>query len=281
MATLSRTLNIKSDGSISTQVPPTQGEYVRLDENLIVPSTGKFVRLKHWDELGKDDNDDPFPEMIIPRYGLETVDPDGRVYDYVEMPIKWQWFLWDFWKWASQYRLPEGKIESFYKRPNNFRTFAKTTPGSLTYVYVDMVEAHRAFTEAGSPEAGSRDNVTKRNLNAKKAYAWLFVPTGGAMVKVLRTLGVYYEIEALDVLKAPPPLAEVISKPWLYFWCTQFGKFTGSTRFPQIKNANKVHGLPEAGTPSPLLSKGGTIKILKSSCVPLENGKPWSPYNPK
>ena len=278
MATLSKTLSIKSDGSISTQVPPTQGEYVRLDENLIVPSTGKFVQLKHWDELDKGDNDDPFPEMFNPGCGLITKDPTGEVYDYVSLPDEWQWFLWNFWKWASQNRLPDGRIEEFYKRPGNFRTFARATPGSLTYVYVDMVEAHRAFTEAGSPEAGNRDVVTKRNMTAKKNYEWLYNPTGGAMVKVLRTIGSEYEIEALNTLLPPPPVEEIISKPWLYFWCTQWDKFKGATRFPQIKEANEVHGLPPAGTPSPLLSLGGRIRIKKSSCDPLINGQSWSPY---
>jgi len=254
--------------------------YQRIDENLTVPEVGRYVRLKHWDELGHDWNVDPYPEMFIPSLGLLTVGPDGRKYDYVEMPDAWQWFLWHFWDWASQYRLPKGKIESFYTRPGNFRTFANATPGSLTHVYVDMVEAHRAFTEAGSPEAGNEDVVTGRNLGAK-GYEWLFNPTGGTMGRVTRVLGVYYEIEALDVLKPPPSIEYVAARPWLYFWCTQYGKFTGSTRFPQIKNANEVHGLPPAGIPSPLMSKGGTIRVLRSSCVELQNGQAWSPYNPK
>lgn len=261
-------------------------EYARRDENLIVPATGTFVRLKHWDELGRGDNVDEYPEMFTPNPvnagdppKLVAVDPAGKKYDYVEMPDEWQWFLWRFWDWASQHTLPRGKIESFYQRPNNDRTFARTTPGSLTYVYVDMVEAHRAFTEAGSPEAGSKDVVTGRNPGAK-GYEWLFNPTGGAMVRVLRTLGIYYEIEALDVLKPPPSIEYVAARPWLYFWCTQYGKFSGSTRFPQIKTANAVHGLPEAGTSSPLLSKGGRLRVLKSATVPLVNGQPWSPYKP-
>lgn len=255
--------------------------YIRLDENLRVPNAGKFVQLKHWDKLGKGDNKNEFPEMFTRTDGLLLRDPEGREYSYVEMPEAWQWFLWGFWKWASQEKLPDGKIEGFYKRPDNSRTFAKTTPGSLTYVYVDMVEAHRAFTEAGSPEAGSKDYVTKRNLSNKKSYEWLFNPTGGAMVKVLRTIGTEYEIEALDVLKSPPSIDYVVARPWLYFWCTQWGKYTGSNRFPQIKNANEVNGLPPAGIPSPLMSKGGKIRISRSSCIELKNDEIWSPYEPK
>lgn len=258
------------------------GDYKRLDESLVVPSDwGMYVRLKHWDELGRGENIKDYPEMFNPGDGLLLRDPAGVAYDYVELSDNWQWFLWDFWDWASQYRLPRGKIEGFYQRPGNERTFARTTPGSLTYVYVDMVEAHRAFTEAGSPEGGFRDVVTGRNLSFPRNYQWLFNPTGGAMVKVTRILGNYYEIEALDVLKPPPPISYVVARPWLYFWCTQFSKLGGTTRFPQIKVANAVHGLPSAGIPSPLMSKGGTFKVKVTSCVPLSPGHPWSPYNPK
>lgn len=257
----------------------TTSTYKRLDENLRVPDVGQFVQIKHWDELGKI-NKNEFPEMINVSMGLLLRDPNGRAYDYVEMPDSWQWFLWSFWDWASAYKLPRGKIEEFYQRPNNPRTFAKTTPGSLSYVYVDMVEAHRAFTEAGSPEAGARDVVTNRNMSNPKAYQWLFFPTGGAMLKVVREVSKYYEVEALDVLKPPPSIEYVTSRPWLYFWCTQYGKYTGSTRFPQIKNANAVHGLPPVGTPSLLMSKGGTFRILKTSCRILKNGATWTPYNP-
>ena len=267
-------------GKTTTEYQPVNaGEYKRLDENLRVPDVGKFVQIKHWDEFGRY-NVNPYPEMINASMGLLLQDLNGRIYDYVEMPDSWQWFLWNFWDWASGYKLPRGKIESFYQRPGNFRTFAKTTAGSLTYVYVDMVEAHRAFTEAASPEAGARDVVTKRNLNNPKPYEWLFFPTGGAMLKVLRVVGQYYEVEALDVLKPPPSIEYVVSRPWLSFWCTQYGKYTGSTRFPQIKNANAVHGLPPVGTPSPLMSKGGIIRIKKSSCHELQNGAAWTPYKP-
>lgn len=259
---------------------PAPAEYKRLDENLTVPNDGRrYVRLKHWMELPKGcTNTNAYPEIIDKADGLLTHGPDGREYDYVALEDRWQWFLWNFWDWASQYRLPKGKIEYFYQRPGNFRTFAYATRGSLTYVYVDMVEAHRAFTEAGSPEAGSRDVVTGRNLTAKKGYEWLCRPTGGHVARVKRVLGVYYELEAIDLLKACPTMEYMEANPHLYFWCTQASNFGGATRFPQIKNANEVNGLPVAGIPSPLFSLGGTIKILKSACVEMTPGAAWSPY---
>lgn len=258
-------------------------EYIRLDEDLRVPTDGgTYYQLKHWDELGRGDNVNAFPEMFIPGLGLLLRDPDGRAYDYVEMPDPWLWFYWNWWKHISQNRLPEGKIEGFYKRPGNERTFARTTPGSLTYVYVDMLEAHRAFTEAGSAEGGFRDPVTGRNMDFPINMMVLFNPTCGAMLKEKRHLtGKYLEFEALDVLKPPPTVEWLAARPWLYFWCTQWGKLTGSTRFPQIKNANAVHGLPPAGISAPLMSIGGSIKVLKTACVPLTPGQLWTPYKPK
>ena len=258
-------------------------EYKRLDESLTVPNDGgTYYQLKHWDDLGRGDNVSEFPEMFIPGLGLLMRDPNGRAYDYVEMPDQWLQFYWDWWNYVSQYRLPKGKIEGFYKRTGNERTFAKTTPGSLTYVYVDMLEAHRAFTEAGSAEGGFRDPVTDRNMDFPINMMVLFDPTCGAMLREKRKLtGKYLEFEALDVLKPPPTIEWLAERPWLHFWCTQWGKLSGSTRFPQIKNANEVHGLPPAGISAPLMSIGGTIKVLKTACVPLVPGQPWTPYKPK
>ena len=256
--------------------------YVPLDINLVVPNDGgEYVRLKHWDELGMGDNVEPWPEMFTPAHGLRLRDPDGRQYEYPELSDEWMWFLWHFWDRASQYRLPKGQIESFYKRPRNDRTFAKTTPGSLTYVYVETTQAHVAFTEGGSIEGGFRCPVTKRNMDHPENMHWLCDPTGGALGRIKRKLGTYIELEALDLLLPPPTPEFVFARPWLYFWCTQFGKFIGSTRFPQIKNANAVHGLPPQGIPSPLLSIGGSIQVLRTSCVPLVPGQAWSPYKPR
>lgn len=277
------------DGSFSnipykkyTEPPPEiELPYVRKDTNLFVPNDGhKYVMIKHWKDLPKgSDNVDEYPEIIDKNGGLLLINPvTGRDYDYVELEDRWLWFLWDFWNWGSQYRLPAGKIESYYTRPGNFRTFANTTPGSLTYVYVDLLEAHRCFTDAGSPEAGARDVVTGRNLYSRKNVEFLCRPTGGHLARVKRIVGVYYELEAIDLLGACPTMDYMEKNPHLYFWCTQAGKYTGATRFPQIKNANAVQGLPEAGTPSPFFSIGGSVKILKSSCVEMQPGQPYTPY---
>ena len=258
-------------------------EYKRLDQDLRVPiDGGTYYQLKHWDDLGHGDNVPPFPEMFNPNLGLLSRDPDGRFYDYVEMSDRWLKFYWDWINHISQYRLPEGRIEGYYKKPDNERTFARTTPGSLTYVYVDIMEAHRFITEAGSAEGGFRDPQTGRNMNFPINMLVLLNPTCGHMLKEKSKLtGKYLEFEALDVLEAPPTVESLAARPWLHFWFTQWGKFSGSTRFPQIKNANAVHGLPPAGISLPLMSIGGSIKVLKTACVPLVPGQPWTPYKPK
>jgi len=264
-----------------TTIAISHGAYQRLDENLTVPNDGyKYVRLKHWIELGKGDNADPYPEIIDKGDGWLTFGPDGVEYDYVSLTEPYQWLLWQTWDYFSQYKLPRGKIERFYKKPGNERTFAEATPGSLAWVYVNMAEAHRAFTEAGSPEAGFIDYVLPRqNQSISRGYQWLFRATGGAMLRVLRTNGAEYVIEAIDVLKPAPSVKEVV-KRGLYFWCTQSGKYSGSTRFPQIKNANAVHGYPPAGIASPLFSLGGTIRVKKTVCVDLIPGSAYTPYQP-
>lgn len=256
--------------------------YTRMDTGLSVPPVGTFVQLKHWGELGRGGNIDEYPEMFTPTMGLDLLDPDGRRYDYVELSDAWMQFQWRFWDWNSQYHLRVDKELIPYQKPGNDRTFYEAVPGSLTSVYVSMGEAHRAFTEAGSREAGARDPVLGLNMSNPRNVEWLCNPTCGALLKVLAVDGIYFEIEALDLLKPPPSLLEVITKPWLYFWCTQWSDVTGSTRFPQIKTANAVHDLPEAGVASLLFSKGGRIRVKRSSCgVPLVNGQRWSPYQPR
>lgn len=263
--------------------------YVRMDQGLRVPMTGDYIQLKSWDQLGKGDNKNPFPQIFNPSMGLllrESKDgiwnPEGKVYEYVELEDEWLKFLYDFWDWNSQYRLsPNGKIEGTYQRDGNFRTFYKTTPGSVLDVYRYMTEAHVWATEGGSREAGSRDPVMKVNMNAKENIKWLCDPMGLNLLKRIGSTGTHWLCEAIDLLKPPPTMDHLAKNPHLIFWCNQWGKYSGATRFPQISNANKVNGLPEAGTASPLLSKGGVIAIAKRSCNVMPNGASWSPYRPK
>lgn len=263
-------------------------ELRRRDVGLRAPADGQYVQIKHdWEVAGTSralGYDYAFPAIVNKSWGLKT-QYNGREYDYVPLPEAWQWFLWDLWKWSVDGLIPGGKIEYFYKKPRNERTFAYATPGTLTWYYVNMVEAHRAWTEAGSPEAGFRDYVTGRNPTAQP-YQWLFRTTTGNLCKVIRTIGTLVEVEALDATKPPPPLEWLVTQPHLLHWATEVGpnQYPNGTfpvsNFPQAEVVSQMHGLPFMGTPIPFLSLGGSIILDKKATSPVENGDSYSPYNP-
>ena len=258
------------------------------DVNLTVPNIpGKrFVKIKNDMEVvgqsraeGRKYN---FPAVVNKSWDLLTKYQDA-VYDYVEVPDPWAWFFWNMWDWASDYRLPTGKIESFYTSKTNSGTFANTTPGSLMFVYVNMIEKSRSHTDSWAPEVGARDIVTGRNLGTSRRWEWLFRPTTGQMGMVKADWGTYWELEALDILKSPPSIDVIKSSPWLYGWATEVTPNGYVTNYPQIEVAFREHkdlnGI-KAGTPIPFLSKGGSVLIKKSSCTELTPGSKWSPYFP-
>jgi len=142
-----------------------------------------------------------------------------------------------------------------------------------------MTKAHTCFTDSSSREAGARDPVLKINMDARFNWEILPDPTGGALLDIYQIYGTQYIIKALDLLKAPPTVEWLAQNPQYHFWCTQWGKYVKSSRFPQMKNALAVHGIPEAGISMPLISMGGYIMIDKTSCTPiLTNGAPFDPY---
>lgn len=256
-----------------------------------IPPPGKvFVRIKHaYEMFGEPTNKGigkAVPEIVNKDWGLVTK-YNGREYDYVELEDRWQWFIWNLLDWGSGFSLPRGKIEGYYQKPGNDRTFAIATPGSLTWAYVNLVEAHRAFTEDASPEGGFRDAVTGRNLENPEAYNWLLRPTGGHLA-LAKAVGSYYELDAIDLLEPCPEIEEVVQKPWLYFWATEAtvqqypDKRWGVSMFPQIKTVFRdFMGYPISGTPCPFFSLGGTVRIKKTSCLILSPGGGWSPYIPE
>ena len=275
--------------------PPVPTPFVLKDVNLRVPDIGrKFVQMKHdFDVLGQPRSFGykyAFPAVVNKNWGLLTKYAD-QVYDYVEIPDVWAKFFWDFWNWASGYKLPVGKIESFYTKTTNTGVFARATLGSLTQVYIDMIEKSRSHTDSYSPEVGARDIMTGRNLENKKRWQWLFRPTTGQMGMVKADRGTYWELEALDILKPPPSMSVIENSPWLWGWATEatpvgippkpYTKWVVSG-YPQIEVAFRQNGwLEKPGTPIPFLSKGGSILIKKFSCVELTPGTRWSPYVPE
>lgn len=287
---------LRESGRI-THLESASAEFKLKDVNLIVPSVSgkKFVQIKHdWDVTGGSRAEGykySFPAVVNKAWGLLTKYQDG-VYDYVEIPDIWAKFFWDLWDWASGYQLPKGKIESFYTTNTNTGIYAKATPGTLTWVYINMIEKSRSHTDSYAPEVGARDIITGRNLENSRRWEWLFRPTTGQMGMVKADRGTYWELDALDILKPPPSISVIENSPWLYGWATEISPYPispqpyqrwGVSNYPQIEVAFREHDNlknVKPGIPIPLLSKGGSILIKKTSCVELVAGSSWSPYVP-
>jgi hypothetical protein len=261
----------------------------RKDINLKVPNNGKtHVQVLHdWDVTGQSrahGNKTAHPAIVNTAWGLITKYND-KVYDYVELPEKWQWIVWEFCKWSTGYQIPDGEITSFYTKTTNSGLFAKTTPYSLTEYYVSIMEKSRAWTDSWSPEIGARDYVTKRNLQNRN-LEFLMRHTTGALHEVT-LYGSKWIVKALDITKDPPPFEEIIADPTLYYWATQISnvqlpdKTWQVSYFPQAKRPSLYYELPFKGVAMPLLSMGGSFMIDKKACTPiLKNGSAWSPYHP-
>ena len=264
------------------------------DEGLRVPSVGRYVQILHdWvvydgvtRQIAQGNPLYPVPAVVNKNWGILTKYNDV-VYDYVPMPDEWQWFLWDLFNWGSGYKLPIGRIESFYTKTTNSGIWANTTKGSLTSVYVTMIEKSRSHSDSYPPEVGARDVVTRRNLLNPRNYEWLCRPTTGQLGKIKADLGSEWELETLDITKPPPPVEGLAQH--LFGWATEITtvKLPDSryvvSDYAFIDQALKVVNpdSPRTGTPIPFISKGGSIRIKKSVCGLLENGASWSPYVPE
>lgn len=259
--------------------------WVRKDDNLRVPDDGnQYVQIlddtavlgapRQYTEDGLSASY-PFPAVVNTKWGLITKHND-QVYDYVPVEDRWQRWMYEFWDWSSGYMLPTGEKVGIHVNPKNPSIiYTDYTPGSLIALYAGMIMDAKSHTDSASPETGARDVVTGRNLSNPKPYEWLCRPTTGALLKV-RDNGSQWIADAIDLL-APCPNVDILP-PHLYFWATQIHIDGNTSRYPDVKNALEIHGLPPAGTPMPLFSLGGSFLIRKSACKPLVNGQEWSPY---
>ena len=261
-------------------------EFRRPDENLTVPDDGgRYVQiLDDTTVLGapRQYSDGvliapyPFPAVVNTKWGLITRYNDA-VYDYVPLEDRWQRWLYGFWDWASGYRLGRGeKIGTHVNPKNPGIVYTDYTPGSLLSLYAGMIMDAKSHTDSASPETGARDVVTGRNLENPKPYECLCRPTVGALLRVT-DYGSRWRCAAIDLL-APCPEPDTLP-PYLYFWATQVHIDGRVTRYPDVKNAYEIIGLPPAGTPMPLFSRGGNLLINKTACRELRPGQMWSPYS--
>lgn len=269
------------------------------DIDLTVPDDGyKYVQVKHdYEFFGYPRQQDWRIKYAIPailnevRLAAPNIERiplpyRGRTYDYVTLSREWQFFLFDLFKWSVTPSTPMGKHEGTYKNASNpTMTFDRYTPGSLLWYYSEMIQDARSHTDAEPVEEGFQDFVTGRHAG-KKPYSWMCKTTTGNILRVLKDMGKYWLVEAMDLSKAPPPIADIANKPHLLHWATQQdmvkrpdGTYVVS-RYPQANAVHRLVGLPDTGTPIPNVSLGGDYLVLKTRTKVVAAGSKWSPYNP-
>jgi hypothetical protein len=255
------------------------------DEGLTVPAGGDFFRILHDFELSEYNQkprqlDDGWEQDVPTAMPSTRMLWGCRPSDFLPMSREWQIWLYELLKWAVDDRIPAGNM---------------TQIGSLQWAYADLIANHRAFTDQHAPENGYADYVTGRNITAKP-YEWKCLQTSGNLVKKVSypaSATAWFKthciaIEALDPSQPPPKLEWVLKeKPHLIGWATEQsvtklsnGRWVVS-RFPQLKVATRAYGIPEVGTPFPVIGTGGVNFIKKIHVKAIASGAGYSPYVPE
>lgn len=263
--------------------PPSQ-DFIRRDLGMVVPSDALYYMVEH--EIIKDgktrhsynDTTDTIPAVAnAGQWGTRTLAQANG--DYYPIQDRWQRWFYDFWDWASGYKLPVGKFESNYRNPKNPEvTYQRYTNGSKLELYNRMIMDAKSHTDSYSPEVGARDVVTGRNAGAEKPWEWLCRPTTGALLRILSVNGTILKVKCIDLNGEPPDIKTL--EPWQYYFGTQVAVDGSVTRYPDVKEMFKVHGLPPAGTALPLVAPGGYFYIDRDACRKLVAGEIWKPYYP-
>ncbi len=268
-----------------TNEPPssTPAEFVRMDTGIPVPADGTYYIVQHEMPLfgktrhGYNNTKDAIPAVANTQWGTQTLAKANG--DYYPISDAWQRWFYEFWDWASGFRLPVGKLEGTHVNPMNPDViYQDYTPGSKKALYAGMIMDAKSHSDSYNPEAGARDVVTGRNLTAPRPWEWLCRPCTGALLKQQVLLGNKIRVQCIDLYKAPPDVRTL--QPWQYFFGTQVHLNGSVTRYPDVKNAFAIHGYPPAGTALPLVAPGGYFDMNKSACVPLKAGDVWKPYYP-
>jgi len=250
--------------------------FIRKDTGIPVPNDGNiYYRILHEVELfGGVETRETVPAIANARWGIETEAKANG--DYYPITDKSQWWFYNFWDWASGYRLPQGQKTGEYINPMNPNiVYTSYTSGSLLGLYAGMIKDAKSHTDSASPETGARDVVTGRNL-PNKPWEWLCRPCTGAILQVSAIVGSKLKIKCIDLLKPlPAPNTLAIHE---YYFGTQVHPSGQVSRYPDVKEAFAVHGFDPAGTAMPLVAPGGYFWIDKRACVRLLPGEIWKPY---
>jgi len=259
----------------------------RPDVGLKVPTDGRYFQIKHdWEVLGdsrsaKVGSNYSHPAIVNDKWLVRSVWND-KYYSYVELPEKWQRFLYNLWSWSVGDDVVTGEITGYYTSKTNSGLFANTTPLSKAWYYVNMVEKSRAFTDSWSPEVGGRDFVTGRNPT-NRPYEFLLRTCTGNLTKLEKINGREYWMKALDIRYDPPRVEWIIQHPHLLHWCTEISPYKlpdGTYTVSNFPQAEKCLGVDSWGVPIPFMSLGGYVIFDKDSVRELASGQNYSPYNP-
>jgi hypothetical protein len=260
--------------------------FERLDVGVPVPDDGyQYVMAQHeWMLFGttrhsgaQPNQTAPRPAVVNTKWGIKTLASANG--DYVPVQDHWQRWFYQFWDWASWYRLPIGEEIETYVNPRNPGTiYTRYTPGSKLALYAGMIMDAKSHTDSMSPESGGRDVVTNRNPEARRPWEWLCRPTTGALLRVLSRNGSVLKIQAIDLNGTPPDVSTL--QLWQYYFGTQVHINGSVSRYPDVKNAFEVHDYPPAGTAMPLVAPGGYFYIDRLATVELQPGQIWKPYYP-
>lgn len=276
--------NLHSDGLVKDlpkKVPSSNvGKFVQLkDDTAVLGASRQIVNgmVEKFD----------FPAVVNKQFGLKTRYPgyNGTEYDYVTLPTDYINLFYELIKWASSYKLEQGKIVGYKIHKDGGKHAIVQPKASNWWVWSEIIVDGKSHTDGPNVEQWQRaDPITGRNLGNPN-FAWLMRPCVNALCKIVEDRGLDWGLETLDITKPAPSLEYVLERPWLYYWANAStrtkinGRYT-TDDFPMISEAFKELGLPRTGTPHLFMSKGGIAWIKKSSCIEKEPGSEWSPYYP-
>ena len=251
-------------GDIKLPAPPAPEPY----RILRVPDEGRFMFLVEDYKTGPEKWDGKPRSLYLnykkdpPYNGLPATIPMQKL--FYALNEEWQQFLF-----ALYYRACFNSL-SLEDMMRGWRNTTRDAGGQFDRhtwnnvkdpekVYTDYVQGLNLDSPYGDME--QQDLLFERNI-----------------VKVLGedTKGNYI-IETLDPLKPPPFVDDVWGKWWLVGWLTISTSFEiGEKEWVVLK----WPWLRQFGTPYLVLGRGGTNKVPKYWCKPIENGAEYSPYSP-
>jgi hypothetical protein len=272
------------------------------DEGLSVPDDGySYVQTLHDGEyLGEPRQKKHHVNYSVPAVMNDTrlmapnddsipVKYRGRVYDYVDMPPQWQWFLFDLWRAYALGPIPDGEWTGTREDPwkrEEVIALDTYTPGSAKWMYEFMIEVSRSHTDDRPVEKGWRDDVLKRYMDAPGPYSWLFRTTTGNIHRVIRREYKCLVCEAIDIRKPVPSIESLRGKHHLIHFATNQepyrlpNKKYAVTRYPAVNAVNRLNGYLDSGTPIPVLSLNGEVMILEARTRKMRPGQGFSMYEP-